>query len=375
VTVLASRAEACKTREMPPQIALLTPYTGGNLGDAAIQDAMIANMRLRLSEAQFSGVCLNCENFVERHGVGAFPLCGSDLPFYGMSYGCLGGSSVEGNSLAREVNRRRPKKALIKERLQRMPGLWSCLKRTHTWLSGPWREMHHCFQAYRFLQTQDLLIVSGGGQLDEEWGGAWGHPFALFKWAVLARIAQVPYVMVSVGAQRVASAAARFFMSAALRLCDYRSYRDKSSREIAAGVLLSAEADPVVPDAAFSMPPSDLPSSAGIRSLAQGRIVVAISPIAYCKPGRWPSQDHALYERYVQEMSQLLSRLLKRGYFVVFVWSSLGDDESVIPELLEQLDDESKKRLNRQMHIPTIATWRDFLAQLRRRCPNCQSPA
>ena len=48
-----------------PRIALLNPYTGSNLGDAAIQDAMIANIGIRLPDAQFFGISLNCDNFVE----------------------------------------------------------------------------------------------------------------------------------------------------------------------------------------------------------------------------------------------------------------------------------------------------------------------
>ena len=56
------------------RIALLTPYTGANLGDASIQDAMIANLCLRLPDVEFSGISLNCDNFVERHGTDAFPL-------------------------------------------------------------------------------------------------------------------------------------------------------------------------------------------------------------------------------------------------------------------------------------------------------------
>jgi hypothetical protein len=32
-----------------PRIALLTPYTGANLGDASIQDAMIANIGFRVA--------------------------------------------------------------------------------------------------------------------------------------------------------------------------------------------------------------------------------------------------------------------------------------------------------------------------------------
>jgi polysaccharide pyruvyl transferase WcaK-like protein len=357
--------ETCqKISELQPRIALLTPYEGGNLGDAAIQDAMIANLRLRLSGAQFSGVCLNCNNFVERHGVGAFPLCGTNRPFYRMSSWILGGSTGQGQNLMPGTNQKGLNATLIKRELKRVPGLWKCLKAGHAWVTGPWREMRHCFQAYRFLRTQDLLIVSGGGQLDEEWGGAWGHPFALFKWAVLARIARIPYVMASIGAQKAVSSASRLFMSTALRLAIYRSYRDKNSREIAVGLLKRAAEDPIVPDLALSLPHSELPSRVDLRTLAKGRRVVGISPIAYAKPGRWPNQDRDLYERYVRQMSEVLSQLLKRGFFLVLVWSSISDDESVIPELLGHLDRDAMKRVGQQVHIPAITTWRDLFALL-----------
>src|SRR5689334_1605099 len=71
---------------LPPRIALLTPYSGGNLGDAAIQDAMIANLRNRFPGALFSGISLNSINFLQQHGLDAFPLCATRLPFYGMSH-------------------------------------------------------------------------------------------------------------------------------------------------------------------------------------------------------------------------------------------------------------------------------------------------
>jgi hypothetical protein len=57
-----------------PRIAPLTPYTGANLGDASIQDAMIANIGRRLPGVEFSGITVKCDNFVDRHGIGAFPL-------------------------------------------------------------------------------------------------------------------------------------------------------------------------------------------------------------------------------------------------------------------------------------------------------------
>ena len=56
-----------------PRIALLTPYNGGNLGDAAIQDALIHNLQVRLPGCQFSGITLNGGNFTQRHGARSFP--------------------------------------------------------------------------------------------------------------------------------------------------------------------------------------------------------------------------------------------------------------------------------------------------------------
>ena len=347
------------------RIALLTPYTGGNLGDAAIQDAMVANLRARMRDVKISGISLNCENFVERHGAEAFPLCGTDRPFYGMSYGSLEqhrlGERQTGNETAcrQEVNR--GPKWWVRER---MPTLWRYLRTVYSWVKGPWKEIRHWQKGYQFLRTQDLLIVSGGGQLDEEWGGPWGHPYALFKWAVLARIARLPYAVASVGACKVTSSLSRLFLSAALRMAQYRSYRDMNSKKVAARLLRRAARDPVVPDLAFSLPSAELPPPAGIRSISQGRRVVAISPIAYAKPRTWVYEDSALYERYLQEMARVMSRLLQREYFLVIVWSGLGDDDRVVHEIMELLDDESRQRATRQMYIPVIRNWKDLVALL-----------
>lgn len=358
-TIDSKAAEGC------PRIALLTPYAGGNLGDAAIQDAMISNVRLRLPDAQFAGISLNCDNFIRKHGISAFPLCETDRPFYAMSRGYAADPAVQEQI---PVKRRKQKDfgaARVKTALKRIPALWRCLKVAQALVTTPGRELRHCLEGYRFLRTQDLLIVSGGGQLDEEWGGAWGHPYALLKWAVLARFARIPYVMASVGAQKASSTTSRLFMSVALRLSNYRSYRDKHSREIVAGLLQRANEDPVVPDLAFSLPPLELPPTSRIRTITQCRPIIAISPIAYAKPGNWPWQDRALYERYLQQMALAVSQFLNRGCFLNMICSSLGDDDSVIPDLLGRLDDEARKRLAVQMHIPAIATWKDVVVALR----------
>jgi polysaccharide pyruvyl transferase WcaK-like protein len=334
-----------------PRIALLTPYTGGNLGDAAIQDAMIVNLQLRLPGAQFSGISLNCESFVERHASsGAFPLCANGRSFYSMFRGRIGEHSA-----STPIQKGLPVSSITRA-LKQVPVLAWCLMK----LRACWRELRHWVQGYRFLRTQDLVIVSGGGQLNEEWGGPWSQPFALLKWAILARIARIPYAVASVGAGKATSKTCRCFLAAALRLARYRSYRDKHSRAFAAGLMARATQDPVVPDLALSLPVSKIPKHAGRRTVTTDRPTIAISPISYAKPQRWPSVDRDLYDRYIGEMARIVLQLLERDYPLVIVWSSIGDDESAIADLLQLLDEESKSKLL----IPQIATWQDLVASL-----------
>jgi polysaccharide pyruvyl transferase WcaK-like protein len=345
-----------------PRIALLTPYTGGNLGDAAIQDSAIANIRLLLPDVQFSGITLKCSNFIEQHGTDAFPLVGVGIPFFKMEAEDIPSTPTPGTG--------RLSRGILRKVLRKLPGS-GAIKRygriAGSWLHFAKEEIRHTVKGYRFLRTQDLLVISGGGQLDEEYGGAWGLPYALFKWTTLAWFARVPCAMASVGAGRVTLPASRRLISAAFRMCCYRSFREKYSRTIAARLYSRAMNDPVVPDLAFSMPPTCDPPlhPAGIRRMAEGRSIIALSPMAYAKPVNWPTANRDLYDRYVQQMAQLLSCLLQRNYFVVIACSSLGDDESVIPEIIGRVSDETKYRVTTQTHCPAIKTWRDLASVLR----------
>jgi polysaccharide pyruvyl transferase WcaK-like protein len=369
---LASAAEAgvpkvseIRGRAQAPRIALLTPYDGGNLGDAAIQDAIIANLRARNHDASFSGISLNCDNFAERHGPETFPLCAVGRPFYRMAYGRIADRSTVAGIPLEETSSARGSAARLKQAVKSIPGWGRVLKVAHAWVLSLGKELRHCVSGYSFLRGQDALIVSGGGQLDEEWGGPWGHPYALFKWALLARLARVPVAFASVGACKVTSTPSRLFLSAALRMASYRSYRDSHSREIATGLLKTAAEDPIVPDFAFTLPAASLAVGAANTPIADRQKVVAISPISYAKPQIWPQHNRALHSRYLAQLAQVLSNLILRGYFVVIVWSSLGDDQSVISELLGLLDDDSRQRASTQVNIPTIETWRDYVGAVR----------
>jgi polysaccharide pyruvyl transferase WcaK-like protein len=343
------------------RIALLTPYNGGNLGDAAIQDAFMANIRARLPQAVFSGISLNCDNFLVRHGANSFPLCASNIAYFGMT-GSQPKTTAKTTSLGSATLR--TLKSFCKSLLLRLPGVRSAGKMIQP-LAVLRREIRHCVDGGRFLKGQDLLVVSGGGQLDDEWGGPWGHPYALLKWAIIARITGVPIAFASVGAGRTSSAISRYFLSQALRIARYRSYRDENSKKVATSLFSQAKNDPVIPDVAFSLRQSELPAPAQIGSFSQSRTVIAISPIRYGRAGSWPHENRSLYDRYLKQMATLVSQLLERGYMVVLLCSALADSEIVIPELLGRIEDERKVRFAGQIHVPDVSTWQDFAAVLR----------
>ena len=156
----------------------------------------------------------------------AFPLCASSRRFYGMCIGPVAGQPGFVENSPERPEHQRKEEGKLKKTLKRIPLLGWFLKTVY----ACWREFRHCLRGYRFLRAHDLVIVSGGGQLNEEWGGPWSHPFSLFKWAVLARIAGVPYVVASVGVGKVRSKTSRLFLRSSLRMARYRSYRDKNSK-------------------------------------------------------------------------------------------------------------------------------------------------
>ncbi len=344
-----------QSRSPCPGIALLTPYDGGNLGDAAIQDSMIANLRQRIPGVRFLGITLNCDNFVKRHGGHAFPLLASMGKHKKLEDAALEPPSPSPSRWTRGVRRA----------LGLIPGLFSLASGIRSFVLVLGRELSHSLDAIRVLRKQDLLIVSGGGQLDEEWGGPWRFPFSLCKWALLAQLAGVPLAVASVGACKITSRESRWFLATALRFASHRSYRDANSKAIVAKLLPEAAKDSVVPDLVFSMPDSEIPTPPGsIRKIASGRTIVAISPIAYAKPVNWPTPDTVVHERYVQQLSEVITSVLQEGCFPVVVYSSLGDDESVIPDLLGRLD-KLVPRAVEQIHVPKIESWRDLASVLR----------
>jgi polysaccharide pyruvyl transferase WcaK-like protein len=298
------------------RVGLITPYSGGNLGNATIISAAIVNIRKRIPDVEILGITLSPGETSRRHGIEGFPLAGISIPYY----------RVFESGISETSQRQIPKPGRIKQWLKKIPLLRSFVRA----IRACGAELAHILAAARVVRKLDRAIVPGGGALDEFWGGPWGHPWALFKWSVLCKVYGVPFLFVSVGKSALERPLSRFFVRIALRLAEYRSYRDLESK-IAVQTLIDARNDPVFSDLAFSYPCPVVQSSHGNIS-PDDRLLVGVSPIAYCDPRSWPHKDEARYAAYVSHLAEMVQWLLEKGHRVLF-FTTDGPDIATVDDV------------------------------------------
>lgn len=332
------------------RVALLTPYDGGNLGDSAIQEAVIANLRRCNPDIDVCGITLHPARTSARHQISCYPLTATSRSHYQGTQERVGKVDSECPSLVAEAS------VGLYRRLRRIARAVPFV----TMLKILVDETLHVNRSYRLLRKIDVLVIAGGGQLDDEWGGSWGHPYALVKWAVLARAAGSAVVFLSVGACRIESRLTRLFLKTALSLACYRSYRDAESRRLALGITPHAEG-PVVPDLAFSLPRAQCETGFRVEAAP---LRVGVSPIAYCHPGLWPTKDHAQYQQYINEIASFVSKLLQGGASVCLFSSSPPDDQ-VFTDIYHRLDPGLDPAARIRLSSSAVNTLRDLLDVLR----------
>jgi polysaccharide pyruvyl transferase WcaK-like protein len=313
-----------------PTVALLSPCGHGNLGDAAIQDAVIQSLRARFPQAAIRGITLKPDDTAERHRIEASAIGSFTIPggYWVVPRGTSAHAGWAQSALARSgpgsSAAHPPGRALLVRALRAV--IVGLLGSGRAWIVR--EEVRHLLAGFRLVRRLDALIISGGGQLDDFWGGAWGHPYAMFKWTLLARLADVPVAYLSVGVGELSSPLTRWFVKAGMRLAGYRSYRDSESKRRLRAVGFGGD-DPVYPDLAFSLTP-DLappPNPTGARS-----DIVALSPIAYRDPRVWPRKDQRTYDAYMGKLVAFARWLLAAGYRV-HLFTTDSPDEPVVRDL------------------------------------------
>jgi polysaccharide pyruvyl transferase WcaK-like protein len=296
------------------RIGLLDHMGYGNLGDAATQDVLIANIRSRIPGAEIVGFSLNPEDTRNRH----------QIESYSITHWHPGLNRADSGT-GDATN----KKDRIRAALKSIPVFAPAVRSARNLL----RETAHLIRTFTVLRSLDSLIVAGGGQLSDLWRGPWSHPYNVFKFSALTKAAARRLLFVNVGVGPLRSRLGRAFAKHAVNLADYVSFRDKESRALIQDLGVKRIAG-VFPDSVYAL---NLPRLGQKSSLARGKLTVGINPLGYCDPRVWPRKDSAVYSRYIDKLAQACLWLIEKNYDVIVFSGEASVDEFALVDLKERL--------------------------------------
>jgi polysaccharide pyruvyl transferase WcaK-like protein len=196
------------------------------------------------------------------------------------------------------------------------------------------REIASLPNSWRALDGVELVVIAGSNQLLDQFGGAWGFPYTLLRWTVLARLRGARVVLLSVGAGPLDGSLACQFIRWTLRLAQYASVRDEGSAALVSRIGW-AKPLPVKPDLAFSfaadraLAPVQAPANAG-------SLVVAVNLMPVHDPRWWPGAKPQVQASYLAAMRAFVARLLAQGHGVE-LYGTQPADEWVARDLMTQL--------------------------------------
>lgn len=314
-------AEAAAIRAAPPQpkrIAFFGNFGTQNLGNEYTLDSIIHNARRRMPGAQLSCICTNPEDVSARHG----------LPTVLMSYRYSrefrsGSRRFAGNPLLR----------MLRRLLVRVP-----------------RELLELLRAWRALKGVGMLVMTGTGMLSDVDIGPLDLHYEILKWSVLARLRGAKVLFVSVGVGPIADPVSRRIVKWALRLADYRSYRDAYSRAYLEEIGFNTGGDLLYPDLAFSLPPQTRDArSGGVR-------VIGIGLMDYYGTRTSPRNGEEAYLSYVSKVTSFVSWLVERGYQVhLLIGDVLYDARSKSDVLRTLRQTGTAQRVGQVVDVPIAA--------------------
>jgi polysaccharide pyruvyl transferase WcaK-like protein len=280
------------------RIAFWGNFGALNLGNECTLAAAVGNIRARLPDAELVAVCRDPEDAAKRHGLAAIAMSGRAQPVQG---------------------RHQPKLVRILRLL---------FKEVADWL-----------RAFRHASTLDALLITGSGILSDEGEGTLGLPYELFKWSLVTKLRGKQLFFVSVGAESISRPMSRALVKGALKLADYRCYRDVHSAELLQGIGFKTDQDVVRPDLAFSLPQSGAATQGDGGSEPGGSRLrrVAVGVFNYRDRGKANSADATAYHAYLDGICSLITWLLAREYQVRVVVGDFRYDDDVRLDVCAEL--------------------------------------
>ncbi len=190
-------------------------------------------------------------------------------------------------------------------------------------------------RAFSLATKIDALIIAGTGILTDDGEGTFGLPYELFKWSLVTRLCGGKLFFLSVGVESISTLFAKACVIGALRLANYRSYRDFQSKERLRAIGFPSDADSVYPDLAFSLPEGALRFDTHPRG---SRAVIGVGIFNYRNRGISGPAAASAYRRYLNIICSFVIWLLERDYEVRVIMGDYAYDNAVRSDVRAELE-------------------------------------
>jgi len=332
-------------------IGLLNHVGYGNLGDDATLDSVIQNIKRRWPHAAIVGLSLNPYDTEHRHGI----------PSYAIRRETKSSPSAHVWTNSKKALKARLKPVLAKYRLLFIT-LQAAITVTVRKPRALLRELSFLAESFRVVRSLNLLVICGGGQLLDSWGGPWCFPYTIFKWILLAKLVRKKCYFINVGAGPLDHPLSKWFVKHALSLGDYASFRDAKSRALVHAIGFSGRTE-VLADCVYGL---ETPATkAGRRGPAETPIV-GISPMAYCDPRRYWDKNQAVYDAFIAKLALFTARLAEIGHRLMFLSSDIWFDSDAIDDVTGALNKNRNGHSQHRIMRPPISDAEELMFQMSR---------
>jgi len=278
------------------KVALFGIFGIQNLGNECTLQAIVHNARERVFDGQLLAISFSPEDTLRRHNLTALPMSFQDF------------SNVRPGRIAR----------LLRILFKRIPG-----------------ELANWTKAIKHLRGTDLVVMTGTGMLTDYSTTAFSFPYHVFRWALAARLAGCRVRFVGVGVGPIYQRMSRQFIRWALKLADYKSFRDEFSKSRIRGVYDSSK-DHVFPDLAFSLPQVMFPPR---RARGRQKQQIGLGIMDHRDIHLFSGvEQEAEYSAYLDKMCEFVEWLIHHDYQVRILQGDAKHDPRARADLKERLE-------------------------------------
>jgi len=329
------------------KIGLLHHLGGGNLGDDASLEAVMHNIEARWPKAKIFAFTMNPKYTETRHGISAYPI----RRYVWIPFGGTIKDRLTFKSKARDAIRKYP---FVFRLLQTVNAIA---------IRPPCAVVQECLflaKSFRIFRSFDLLVITGGGQLLDSWGGPWSFPYTIFKWTLLAKLSGAKCYFINLGAGPLRHSLAKRFIKRALLLADYASFRDDQSRMLIQEIGYKKEG-PVHPDSVYSL---EIPTLITSRTKRRDGPTVGISPMAYCDPRVYWDKNQKVYDSFIHKLAPFGAWLLRTRHSLVLFSTEIWFDSQAIEDLESCLIEETGQATSLSIRHEPIVSVQDLLCTM-----------